>query len=50
MAFAKLRDADMPKRASAHHDTITRELCFRYNSSVLDALLANTLRELRALR
>ena len=31
------------------HMRITRELCFRYNSSVLDALLANTLRELRAL-
>ena len=47
-AFAKLRDEDLPKRASAHHDTVTHELCFRYNKRMLDGLLKNTLVQLRA--
>jgi hypothetical protein len=47
-AFAKLRDEDLPKRASALHATVTHELCFRYNKRILDELLKTALRELRA--
>lgn len=47
-AFAKLRDEDLPKRASALHATVTHELCFRYNKRILDELLKSALRELRA--
>ena len=48
-AFAKLRDEDLPKRASALHATVTHELCFRYNMRMLDVLLKNALAQLRAL-
>lgn len=48
-AFAKLRDEDLPKRASALHATVAHELCFRYNRRILDGLLKSALHELRAL-